>query len=97
MADEELLTKIKTMLGITGDYNDEALKLYIDETRFFMRSAGVAQSVVDSSAAVGVIMRGVSDLWDTSSGGVTFSDYFIKRVIQLAAENPTEAGGEGNV
>lgn len=95
MTENELLAKIKAALGITGDYQDEALLFYIDEVKGFMRSAGVAQSVVDSSEAVGCIMRGVADLWNYGSGSVKLSEYFIQRVLQLAVK-PDTAGGEGN-
>lgn len=92
---EELLKKIKAGLGITGDYQDETLKVYIDEVKGFMRSAGVTQSVIDSSEAVGLIMRGVADLWTYQSGGAKLSDHFIQRMIQLAIKD--DAGGDGNV
>ncbi len=93
LTDKELLAKIKAGLGITGDYQDEALQFYIDEVKAFMRSAGVSESAVNSSEAVGVIMRGVADLWNYGSGSVKLSEYFIKRMIQLTAQ----AGGESNV
>lgn len=93
LTDKELLAKIKAGLGITGDYQDEALQFYIDEVKAFMRSAGVSESVVNSSEAVGVIMRGVADLWNYGSGSVKLSEYFIQRMIQLTAQ----AGGESNV
>lgn len=93
---DELLKKVKLGLGITGTYQDETIQFYIDEVKSFMCSAGVAQSVVDSSDAVGVIMRGVADLWNYGSGSVKLSEYFIQRVIQLAAET-AETGGEGSV
>lgn len=86
MTAEELLTKVKAGMGITGDYQDETLKVYIDEVKAFMRSAGVPQTVVDSSEAVGVITRGVNDLWNYASGGATFSNHFIWRMNQLASE-----------
>lgn len=93
LTDKELLAKIKAGLGITGDYQDETLQFYIDEVKAFMRSAGVSESVVNSSEAVGVIMRGVADLWNYGSGSVKLSEYFIQRMIQLTAQ----AGGESNV
>lgn len=95
MTEKELLAKIKIGLGITGDYQDEALLFYIDEVKNFMRLAGVPSTVVDSSEAVGVISRGVADLWNYGSGSVKLSEYFTQRVIQLAAKVNT--GGEGNV
>lgn len=96
MTEKELLAKIKAGLGITGEYQDEALLFYIDEVKHFMRSSGVPQSVVDSSEAVGVIMRGVADLWNYGSGSVKLSEYFIQRVIQLAVKTE-ETGGGGDV
>lgn len=96
MAADELLKKVKAGLGITGDYQDETLQVYIDEVKAFMLSAGVPQTVIDSSEAVGVIMRGVADLWNYGSGSVKISEYFIERMIQLSI-NPsieTEGGGE---
>nr|DAW56639.1 MAG TPA: hypothetical protein [Bacteriophage sp.] len=94
MTEQELLAKIKIGLGITGDYQDEAVSFYIDEVKYFMRSAGVPQNVVDSSESVGVIMRGVADLWNYGSGSVKLSDYFVQRVIQLSIQT---AGGDDNV
>lgn len=96
MTEQELLTKIKSGLGITGEYQDEALQFYIDEVKGFMRSAGVSEEVLNGSEAVGCIMRGVADLWNYGSGSVRLSEYFIQRVLQLAVKVET-AGGEGNV
>lgn len=93
MTDAEILAKIKTGLGITTDYQDDLLQIYIDDVKAFMIDAGVSATVATSNAAVGCILRGVSDLWNYSAGGVKFSEYFKQRVIQLAAES---AGG-GNV
>lgn len=84
MTDEELFAKVKAGLGITGTYQDDALKFYIDEVKNFMRAAGVPQETVESSESVGVIMRGVADLWNYGSGSVKLSEYFVQRVIQLA-------------
>lgn len=95
MEGAELLKKIKAGLGITGDYQDDTLQFYIDEVKAFMLSAGVAQSVIDSPVAVGCIMRGVADLWNYGSGSVKLSEYFVQRVIQLAAK-PETTGGTDN-
>lgn len=81
----ERLTKVKTALGMNGsDYQDETLTLYIGEVVEFMVDAGVQQEVAESAAAVGCIAIGVNDLWNYSSGGVRFSEYFKSRVVQLA-------------
>lgn len=86
MTEAELLTKVKNGLGIYTDFQDDTLKIYIDEACEFMRDAGVAESVITSAASVGCILQGVNDLWNYSSGGTKFSDYFKMRVIQLASK-----------
>lgn len=81
----ERLAKVKTALGMNGNnYQDETLSVYIDEVLEFMIDAGVRRVVAESTAAVGCIAVGVNDLWNYSSGGVRFSDYFKSRVVQLS-------------
>lgn len=87
MTEYELLTKVKNGLAITGDYQNDALKIYIEEVKQFLIDSGVKQSVVESSKAVGCILIGVNDLWNYSSGDIKFSDYFYKRALQLSAED----------
>lgn len=80
----ETLDTVKALLGITGDYQDATLQAYINEVQAFMTDAGVAESVIKSPVSVGVIARGVSDLWNYGSGAADFSPYFLQRVIQLS-------------
>ena len=87
---DELLIKVKKGLGITGAYQDDTLQIYIDEVEDFMRGAGVSDAIINSNSSVGVITRGVSDLWDYGSGSTGLSPYFKERVVQLRA-------GEENV
>lgn len=84
LTSDKLLEKVKTALGITGTYQDETLTIYIDEVKEYLVSAGVAKSIVDSSVSVGVIARGVSDLWNYGSGNAELSPYFMQRAIQLS-------------
>lgn len=84
MTNAELLTKLKSGLGITGTYQDDTLQVYIDEVKSFMESAGVNKSVIESEAAVGCIIRGVADLWNYGSGSANLSPYFVQRLIQLS-------------
>lgn len=85
LAAAERLQKIKTALGMNGsNYQDETLSLYIGEVVDFMIGAGVQRAVAESEAAVGCIAVGVNDLWNYSSGGVRFSEYFKSRVVQLS-------------
>lgn len=84
MTDAEILATIKTGLGITTDYQDQLLQIYIDDVIAFMIDAGVSYFDARSAAAVGCILRGVADLWYYGSGGAKFSEYFKQRVTQLA-------------
>jgi hypothetical protein len=90
-----MLAKVKTALGIGGDYQNETLTIYIDEVIAEMIAAGVKEEVAKSAAAVGCIACGVNDLWNYSSGGVKHSEYFNRRLIQLSMQGvaknvPTE-------
>lgn len=95
LATAERLAKVKTALGIGGDYQNETLKIYIDEVIAEMIAAGVKEEVAKSAAAVGCIACGVNDLWNYSSGGVKHSEYFNRRLVQLSMQGvannvPTE-------
>lgn len=83
MTDTELLTKVKIGLGITGAYQDDTLMTYIDEVKNFLIDGGVSIDVLNSSVSVGVIIRGVSDLWNYGMGTAELSTYFIQRAFQL--------------
>lgn len=82
MADATLLAKVKSALGVTGDFTDDTITIYIDEVTDYMLRAGVQMAVINASA--GVVARGVSDLWDNNGGNVKYSAYFHERVSQLA-------------
>lgn len=84
LTNEKLLLKIKQGLGVTGNYQDDTLTLYIDEVKSFMLFAGINENIINSSVAVGVICRGVADLWNYGSGNAQLSEYFKQRVVQLA-------------
>ena len=74
------LDNVKSALGITGTYNDTTIQLYIDEVKDFLHGAGVA----DNNITVGILARGVSDLWNYGSGNGKLSDYFMQRATQLS-------------
>ena len=90
MTEAELLQRVKNALGITGNYQDETIKIYLQDIREYMLDAGVPAYVVDSTAAVGAFVRGVADLWNYGSGSVVLSQYFKERVIQMAANTTVE-------
>ena len=88
MADTHL-DKVKSALGITSNYQDTTLEIYIDEVKAYMRDAGVSTDVINSELSAGVIARGVTDLWNYNGGAGKLSDYFYQRVSQLAYTTPT--------
>lgn len=89
MTDAAILTGVKNALGITGSYMDDTLSVYIDEVTNYMGNAGVSSNLI--AASVGVIARGVNDLWNNNAGNGKLSPYFYDRVSQLALRS--SAGG----
>ena len=85
-----MLEKVKTMLGITGTYQDETIQRYIEEVKQFLIDGGVDKKIVDADTSVGVIARGVADLWNYGSGGTSFSPYFLQRATQLSYKDKEE-------
>ncbi len=81
MTDATILTGVKNALGITGTYMDDTINVYIEEVTDYMSNAGVTDSII--FASVGVIARGVNDLWNNSAGNGKLSPYFYDRVTQL--------------
>lgn len=80
--DSKLLAKVKATLLITGTFHDEMIKNYIDEVRNFLKDAGVSLDILSRDAVIGVISKGVSDLWTQGK----LSDYFYQRATQLSFE-----------
>lgn len=91
MTDIELLIKVKNSLGITGTYQDDTLKVYVDEVIEYLSDAGVKSEVIKSSISVGVIARGVADLWNYGAGNAKLSDYFYQRAKQLVYKEVTDS------
>jgi hypothetical protein len=74
------LEQVKAALGIVGDYQDDTLQVYFDETVAFLKEAGVSEA----NMTAGVLARGVSDLWNYGAGDGKLSPYFIQRAAQLS-------------
>lgn len=89
-----MLEKVKKGLGITGNYQDNTIQEYIDEVKRYLLDGGVKKKVVEHSSTVGVITRGVADLWNYGSGGTSFSPYFIERAIQLSEKDESDLEDE---
>ena len=87
---EKLLADVKNAIGITGDYQDNTIKVWINEVKAYLADAGVNAAVLNSEKATGVIARGVLDLWNYGAGDGALSPYFHQRVIQLAFSKGAE-------
>ena len=74
------LENVKKALNITGTYQDDALQQYYDEVVNFLENAGVKSANI----TVGIVARGVSDLWNYGASDGALSPYFIQRAGQLA-------------
>lgn len=74
------LSDVKSALGITGDYQDSTLQMWMDEVVAVLKDAGVSESTM----TVGIIARGVSDLWNYGAGEGKLSSYFMQRATQLS-------------
>ena len=75
-----MLEPVKTLLGITGNYQDDTINEYIIEVKDFLVDAGVPEQYI----CAGVIARGVSDLWNYGAGDGKLSEYFMQRATQLS-------------
>lgn len=73
------LDQVKAALGIVGNYQDDTLQVYFDETVDFLKNAGVAEANITA----GIVARGVSDLWNYGAGDGKLSPYFVQRATQL--------------
>lgn len=75
-----MLEPVKKALGITGTYQNDTVNEYILEVEAFLIDAGVKKSNI----TVGLVARGVSDLWNYGATKGKLSEYFMQRAAQLA-------------
>ena len=80
MTYDTMLEDVKICLGVTGTYQDGTINGYIGEVKAFLIDSGVSAADITT----GVVVRGVSDLWNYGAGDGKFSDYFMQRAAQLA-------------
>lgn len=74
------LEDVKKGLNITGDYNDNAIQLWMDAVIDYLRGAGVSEAHITP----GLVTRGVDDLWRYGGDGVKFSQAFQMMAAQAA-------------
>ena len=85
MAEVDLLEECKKGLGIDGAGLDPLLNQKLIAVKAFMIGAGVAEEKIISDLGIGVVVMGVTDLWELKSGEVKFSPVFFTLVNQLSA------------
>lgn len=83
MTNSEMLTEVKKGLGITDNYQDDTLLVYINEVMTYIEQAGVKNADITS----GIVTRGVADLWNYGANNGKLSEYFYQRVTQLSYYN----------
>ena len=75
-----MLEMVKRALGITGDFQNDTLQIYIDEVISFLKESGVPEIRITS----GIVARGVADLWNYGGAEGKLSEYFVQRAAQLS-------------
>ena len=86
MSDDEILQEIKTRLSITDSYHDQLLSSFIQDTKDYLKSVGITDELLNDKKSLGILARGVVDLWNNKPSDGEFSKIFIQRAIQLRAE-----------
>lgn len=80
----DMLEYVKMCLGIMDDFHNVTIQNYITEVQEYLQAAGIPETVTKSAECGGIVVRGVSDLWNYGSGGAALSPYFYDRASQLA-------------
>lgn len=84
MTIDEIAVKVSLLLQRSTDESFlSVLPLYCTEAQQIIKNAGVKDTVAESAKAVGVIARGVLDLWNFGAGDGKFSPLFFQLVEQL--------------
>lgn len=90
MTIDEIAVKVSLLLQRSTDESFlSVLPLYCTEAQQIIKSAGVKDTVAESAKAVGVIARGVLDLWNFGAGEGKFSPLFFQLVEQLKYDDGT--------
>lgn len=89
MTDTEQLEEVKKAIGITGNFQDGTIMIHMLEAKEYLKGAGVSEKKLKSSKVIGLLSRGVMDLWNYGAGS-KLSNYFLERAIQLSYEEDTE-------
>lgn len=83
MTDNDLLTKVKTGLSVTSNFNDSTLLIKTMAVKQYMLNAGITEEQIETELGIEVLTIGVTDLWNLSSGDIQFSPAFNILIEQL--------------
>jgi hypothetical protein len=86
MDDATILTEVKKRLAITDTFHDDMLSAFIDDTKDYLRAVGITDALLSDKKSLGILTRGVVDLWNNKPSDGSFSQMFYQRAIQLRAE-----------
>lgn len=76
------IEKVKRAVGITGNALDDTITPYIESVEKYLISSGVSPQNME----VGIIARGLTDIWNYGNGDGELSPYFYQRVGQMCLE-----------
>lgn len=94
MAVDFVVDAVMTALGLEGnEFQRPTIEFYVDEVNEYLKDAGVPENVIGTKQTVGVVARGVADLWSYGAGNGKLSIYFKERAIQLASTSNGGGGG----
>lgn len=84
MTETEQLEEVKKAIGITENFQDGTIMIHMQEVKEYLRGAGVSENLLKSKKIIGLLSRGIMDLWNYGAGTTKLSTYFIERAIQLS-------------
>ena len=96
MTDTEQLEEVMKAIGITGadDFQKGTIMIHMLEVKEYLKSAGVKNGIVNSRRVLGLLSRGVMDLWNYGAGNTKLSQYFKERAVQLSYEDEEDEEDE---
>lgn len=89
MTDTEQLEEVLKAIGMVGadDFQKGTIMIHMLEAKEYLKSAGVKTGILNSRKVLGLLARGVLDLWNYGAGSTKLSQYFIERAVQLSYED----------
>lgn len=80
---EQTLAGVKERLSITDTASDDTIEALIADVKAFAQGAGCTAGILATDSAIGMIAKGVADLWEAAGGKGSYSPIFTMRLIQL--------------